>query len=76
MEVSDIELGCLGLEKEGWFDPWSLLYLLRSNAQKLGARYLEAEVEGFTFSKRLDFVVQGVEEGTYEALDELIVSKI
>ncbi|VEN38284.1 unnamed protein product [Callosobruchus maculatus] len=34
MNVDDVEVGCLGLEKEGWFDPWSLLNVLKTGAHQ------------------------------------------
>lgn len=47
MNVEDVAVGCLGLEKEGYFDPWLLLCLFRSQAQTLGANFLQGEVIGF-----------------------------
>lgn len=74
LSVDGVELGCLGLEKEGWFDPWSLLTLLKNGAQEKGARFLDAEVVDFTFQKKMDIYVEGVECGDYEGLDEVVVS--
>ena len=39
----------LGLENEGWFDPWSLLRALRAKAINLGAVYVPGEVVGFRY---------------------------
>lgn len=74
MNVSDIEAGCLGLEKEGWFDPWAMLCLLKRGAIKGGAQYISGELVDFTFVNRDDVLVKGVEPGTYEALNEALVS--
>lgn len=74
LDVHDVELGCLGLEKEGWFDPWSLLTLLKNGAQKKGVRFIDGEVVDFTFKRRTDFIMEGVEVGQYEGLDEVVVS--
>lgn len=74
MDVTDVEAGCLGLEKEGWFDPWALLHIIKRGAQQLGTQYVNGEAVGFTFKNREDIVVDGVLEGTYEGLDELIVN--
>lgn len=76
MNVDDVEVGCLGLEKEGWFDPWALLHVLKQGATQLGTQYINAEAVGFTFKNREDVVVQGVVEGSYEGLDELLVSLV
>ncbi|KAF2881130.1 hypothetical protein ILUMI_25041 [Ignelater luminosus] len=73
MDVTDVEAGCLGLEKEGWFDPWALLHIIKRGAQELGTQYITGEAVGFTFKDREDIVVDGVLEGTYEGLDELTV---
>ncbi len=37
----------VGLENEGWFDPWSLLKGLRKKAVACGARFLNGEVLDF-----------------------------
>lgn len=73
MNVDDVELGCLGLEKEGWFDPWSMLNVLRKGAQDLGTQYIHADVVDFTFHSRSDIMVEGI-EGNYQAVNEVIVS--
>ncbi|CAH1117776.1 unnamed protein product [Phaedon cochleariae] len=73
LDVSDVELGCLGLEKEGWFDPWSLLSLLKKGATQLGAQYIHGEAVDFTFHEQTDIIVEGVETGNYQATNELVV---
>lgn len=49
INTEDIELGCLGLEKEGWFDPWVLLSAFKKKALQLGARYINGEAQDFTY---------------------------
>lgn len=73
LNTDGIELGCHGLEKEGWFDPWSLLYSMKKRAIEHGAHYLNAEVCGFEFRAQPDLQVEGVEYGTYESVDRAIV---
>ncbi|XP_072747613.1 FAD-dependent oxidoreductase domain-containing protein 1 [Anoplolepis gracilipes] len=51
LNTDGIAAGCLGLEKEGWFDPWSLLCALKRKACHLGAQYINAEVKAFQYSK-------------------------
>lgn len=75
LNVSDVEVGCLGLEKEGWFDPWSLLNILKSGAVELGAQYVKGEVVDFMFTERKDIIVKGV-EGNYEGIDQIVVGVI
>lgn len=72
MDVSDVEIGCLGLEKEGWFDPWSLLNILKVGAVDLGAQYIKGEVVDFMFSEKSDIVVEGV-KGNYQGINQLAV---
>lgn len=51
LNVNEIELGCLGIENEGWFDPWSLLNALRKKSIDLGADYKDYEVVGMEFQR-------------------------
>nr|CAI5844238.1 unnamed protein product [Callosobruchus analis] len=73
MNVDDVEVGCLGLEKEGWFDPWSLLNVLKKGAYEKGAQYINAKAVDFLFEAREDIIVEGVEQGTYEGINSLVV---
>ncbi|KAJ8300954.1 hypothetical protein KUTeg_022473 [Tegillarca granosa] len=41
----------LGLEGEGWFDPWLLLRALRKKNLNMGVNYVNGEVTGFESSK-------------------------
>ncbi|CAG9771405.1 unnamed protein product [Ceutorhynchus assimilis] len=67
MNVDDVALGCLGLEKEGWFDPWSLLKLLQTGSEKKGAQYINGEVVGFEF-RDVDMNIEGVQK--YNTADQ------
>ncbi|XP_011867188.1 PREDICTED: FAD-dependent oxidoreductase domain-containing protein 1-like isoform X2 [Vollenhovia emeryi] len=49
INTDGIAAGCLGLEKEGWFDPWSLLCAFKKKATHLGAQYVNAEVKAFQY---------------------------
>lgn len=73
LDVSDVELGCLGLENEGWFDPYSLLNILKAGAVDLGARFINGEVIDFKFTRRMDIQVDGVEDGEYEGINSVTV---
>lgn len=57
INIEDVSLGCLGLEKEGWFDPWSLLQAFRYRSLQLGAKFVTGEVEGFlqSYNDTLNF---------------------
>lgn len=65
--------GCLGLEKEGWFDAWSLLMGYKHQAQRLGADYVDGEVIRFEFQRNETIQMQGIEPGTYESTNDVIV---
>lgn len=73
LNTDGIELGCHGLEKEGWFDPWMMLYSLKKRAIEHGAHFLNGEVVGFEFTKQPSMLVEGVEPGTFEGVDKAIV---
>ncbi|XP_013097953.2 FAD-dependent oxidoreductase domain-containing protein 1 [Stomoxys calcitrans] len=68
-----IVLGCHGLEREGWFDPWALLMGYKKRAQEYGAHFVNGEVEGFEFKKQTDIIVRGNTAGDYESLDKVLV---
>ncbi|KAL3282084.1 hypothetical protein HHI36_005283 [Cryptolaemus montrouzieri] len=72
LHTDDIELGCLGLDKEGWFDPWSLLNLMKMGATNLGTRFIHGEVVDFLFSEN-DITVSGQEEAKYVGTNEAII---
>jgi glycine/D-amino acid oxidase-like deaminating enzyme len=48
LNTSDLSLGSLGLSGEGWFDGYTLLTAFARKARRQGARYVNAEVCGFT----------------------------
>ncbi|BFG05919.1 FAD-dependent oxidoreductase domain-containing protein 1-like [Drosophila madeirensis] len=47
LSTDQIELGCYGIEKEGWFDPWALLMGFKKQARSFGAQFANGEVIGF-----------------------------
>ncbi|KAL0267038.1 UNVERIFIED_CONTAM: hypothetical protein PYX00_009411 [Menopon gallinae] len=49
LNADNFTLGCLGTEKEGWFNPWALLLGFKTKAQSLGVEYFNSEVVGFQF---------------------------
>uniref|UniRef100_A0A182X2Y4 FAD dependent oxidoreductase domain-containing protein n=1 Tax=Anopheles quadriannulatus TaxID=34691 RepID=A0A182X2Y4_ANOQN len=73
MNTEGIALGCHGLEKEGWFDPWALLSGFRKRAIEYGAHYVEGEMVGFGFRQQPDILAEGIEEGSYEGIDRAFV---
>lgn len=66
-------IGCYGLEKEGWFDPWALLMGFKHKAQELGVHYVDGEAVNFEFEHTPTMEVVGVPSGTYEATNNVIV---
>ncbi|XP_020278621.1 FAD-dependent oxidoreductase domain-containing protein 1-like [Pseudomyrmex gracilis] len=51
LNTDGIAAGCLGLEKEGWFDPWSLLCAFKNKASYLGTQYINGEVVAFQYKE-------------------------
>ncbi|CAG5117537.1 unnamed protein product [Candidula unifasciata] len=47
MDFEGIECGSLGLEGEGWLDPWSYLRALKQKNISLGVKYVHGELTGF-----------------------------
>ncbi|XP_031838059.1 FAD-dependent oxidoreductase domain-containing protein 1 [Nomia melanderi] len=70
LNTDGVALGCLGLQKEGWFDPWSLLCAFKKKALYLGVEYAYAEAIGFELRKFGD----GVTHNTF--LDKLIIKTL
>lgn len=70
MNTEGIALGCHGLEKEGWFDPWALLTGFKKRAIEYGAHYTEAELVGFEFRPHPDILAEGLNPGEYEGLEK------
>lgn len=75
LNTDGIALGCFGLEREGWFDPWSLLMGFKHKAQNLGVEYVDGEVVNFEFEHRQDINVVGVPAGEYMATNNLVVKR-
>ncbi|XP_050307407.1 FAD-dependent oxidoreductase domain-containing protein 1-like [Anthonomus grandis grandis] len=73
MNVEDVEIGCLGLEKEGWFDPWSLLQLIKEGAASKGAGFVNGEVIDFKFDNREDIIVDGITQSSVEMPRSVVV---
>lgn len=47
LNTDGIAAGCIGLEKEGWFDPWLLLCAFKKKAISLGVQYIHAKATNF-----------------------------
>lgn len=69
----DIELGCLGLQDEGWFDPWLLLSALKRKAISIGVEYITATAKGFNFKTRPGTHFPSFPPGEYKQLEYLVV---
>lgn len=62
MNMDGVALGCLGLEKEGWFDSWSLLYAFKKKALSLQARYIHGQVKAFEFDHEENLIMKDSKE--------------
>ncbi|XP_078044332.1 FAD-dependent oxidoreductase domain-containing protein 1 [Augochlora pura] len=56
IDIEGVALGCLGLEKEGWFDPWTLLCALKKKSIYQGVQYICAEAIGFKYVEQEDYI--------------------
>lgn len=74
MNTEGIACGCLGLEKEGWFDPWALLYGFKRKALSLGVDYLKAEMVGFTWINQSNMMVSDTMKSDRRGLGGAVVS--
>lgn len=68
LNTEGIALGCFGLKKEGWFDPYALLMGFKRKAQALGADFVDGDVVDFEFAER---DINGSE--SYEVPNKLVV---
>uniref|UniRef100_A0A8C0Y4A9 FAD-dependent oxidoreductase domain-containing protein 1 n=1 Tax=Cyprinus carpio carpio TaxID=630221 RepID=A0A8C0Y4A9_CYPCA len=59
MNMEGVALASLGLENEGWFDPWSLLNALRRKAVSMGVYQCFGEVTGFKCAANLAETTDG-----------------
>ncbi|RXN18877.1 FAD-dependent oxidoreductase domain-containing 1 [Labeo rohita] len=59
MNTDGVALASLGLENEGWFDPWSLLTALRRKAVSMGVHQCFGEVTGFKCAANLAETTDG-----------------
>ncbi|KAI3383861.1 hypothetical protein SNEBB_006404 [Seison nebaliae] len=57
MNFDGIEVGCLGLANEGWFDPWSLITSLKKKCLQMGIIFVKGEV--------IDFEMRMIHSATY-----------
>lgn len=73
LSTDGIDVGCLGIEKEGWFDPWSLLFGLKKKAINLGAQYITGEVKAFNFHNTSNIVYEGQGPESWTGMNHLIV---
>lgn len=74
LNTNDIDCGCLGIEKEGWFDPWLLLMAFKKKNLKMGVEYVEAEALGFNFKINPDAYIAGMDPHDVEELEYLVVN--
>jgi len=72
LNTDGVELGCLGLENEGWFDPWSLLNALKQKGINLGVEYIQGDVIGYDFVHQPN-IQPPSKDGKYEQVDKVIV---
>lgn len=74
MNTDGVALGCLGIEKEGWFDPWSFLFALKRKCLSQEIYYVEGEVIGFLFNKLSNVQFVDPNETSDELAQSVVVS--
>ncbi|XP_066970079.1 FAD-dependent oxidoreductase domain-containing protein 1-like [Macrobrachium rosenbergii] len=60
INTEGIAAGVIGLENEGWFDPWSFLCCLRRKAVSLGTEFVTGKVTGLDCEVLDDIVTEGI----------------
>lgn len=73
LNTDGIALGSHGLENEGWFDPWSLLFAFKRKAVSLGAHYVTGEVTQFGFKKANDIVTEDLDVHDFKNVGSVTV---
>ncbi|EDW63691.1 FAD-dependent oxidoreductase domain-containing protein 1 [Drosophila virilis] len=73
LNTEGIALGCVGLEREGWFDPWALLSNYKRAACGYGGHFVNGEVVDFVFKRQDDIILTGSNDGSYHSLDKVVV---
>ncbi|KAG6446280.1 FAD-dependent oxidoreductase domain-containing protein 1 [Manduca sexta] len=72
LNVSDVKLGCMGVESEGIYNSWELLKGLIHKTKELGTTYVNAEVVGFEMEKQRDVLMEGIPPGSFERIIRVI----
>ncbi|XP_039728676.1 FAD-dependent oxidoreductase domain-containing protein 1 isoform X1 [Pteropus medius] len=72
INTEGVALASYGLEGEGWFDPWSLLWGLRRKVQSMGVLFCQGEVTRFVSSSNRMETTNG-EEVTLKRIHEVHV---
>jgi FAD-dependent oxidoreductase domain-containing protein 1 len=49
------------------------LYAFKRKALSLGVEYIDGEAVGFEFKKMPDLIMDGIEPGSYEGVDKVLV---
>lgn len=75
LNTKGIALGCIGQEREGWFDPWALLANYKRAAHGYGAHFVHGEAIDFEFENQGDIIVTGAERSGYQSLDKVIIQQ-
>lgn len=73
ISTEGVELACLGVEKEGWFDPWTFLYAMKRKALSEGVYYVEAEAKEFLFHNLTNTIYADPNEITGDTTNNLVV---
>jgi len=70
---NDVCLPSLGLENEGWFDPWLLLGALKAKCINMGVKFVQGEVVDFSLVEGRAMASWDSKIRKREMLDSLMV---
>uniref|UniRef100_A0A8D8YB22 FAD-dependent oxidoreductase domain-containing protein 1 n=1 Tax=Cacopsylla melanoneura TaxID=428564 RepID=A0A8D8YB22_9HEMI len=73
LNTEGITLASLGLEKEGWFDPYLYLRAMKNKALNAGAEYVRGEAVNFVRRPNCGINVDSYDDDAYQAVNECVV---
>ncbi|CAG0887451.1 unnamed protein product [Darwinula stevensoni] len=73
MNVEGLAGASHGLEGEGSFDPWAVIYALKRKTISLGGHYIHGEAVGFAFDKTLEGEFFGHIGSQFNRIDKVLV---
>ncbi|KAL1458553.1 hypothetical protein WDU94_008691 [Cyamophila willieti] len=73
LNTEGIVLASLGMEKEGWFDPYLYLNAIKKKAINMGVEYVRGEAVNFLRRSNSGIHMDSYDDGAYQAVNECVV---